>query len=162
MKIPHYDFIKYKRWKEQFIKDFYRITPEKKEKALKELENLYPQADERLLMAVLFMYLGGHEKRIEDPEVRYWATWACIKTYETFNSFPQLSNVALSFLFYAIGKVFIPLLLHERGVKSESFKSLPFQEQERVVMEELEVIWKNHLIKLLQILPLLDLNSVTM
>ncbi len=161
MKLPHYDFIKYKRWKEQFIRDFSKITPEKKERALKELENLYPQGNERLAMAMLSMYLGGYERRIEDPEVKHWTNWACVKTYETFNTFPKLSDIELSFLFYAIGKVFIPLLLHERGVKSQSFKALPLEEQERVVMEELEVVWENHLIKLLQILPLLDLNSNT-
>ena len=56
-------------------------------------------------------------------------------------------------------KVFVPLLLHERGVKSESFKSLPTEEQEKAVMEELEVIRENHLIRVLQILPYLGLSS---
>ncbi len=84
MKLPHYEFIRYENWKEQFLKDYEKIT-------LRELEDL-------------------------------------------------------------IGKVFVPLLLHKRGVKSEAFKGLSKEEQERVVQEELEVVWENHLIRILQIL----------
>ncbi|MFN3599246.1 MAG: hypothetical protein ACK4VK_05890 [Aquificaceae bacterium] len=51
------------------------------------------------------------------------------------------------------------MLLHEKGVKSEAFKGLSKEEQERAVQEELEVVWENHLIRILQILPFLSLNS---
>ncbi|MFN7065037.1 MAG: hypothetical protein ACK4OF_02660 [Aquificaceae bacterium] len=51
--------------------------------------------------------------------------------------------------------------MHEKGVKSEAFKGLSPEEQERVVQEELEVIWENHLIRILQISPFLSLNSKT-
>lgn len=101
------------------------------------------------------MYVGDYEKRLEDSEVRCWTNWAGIRTYRTFNAFPQLSDIELSFVFYAIGKVFVPMLLHERGGRSESFKKLPPEEQEKAVMEELEVIWENHLIRVLQIIPYL-------
>jgi len=108
---------------------------------------------ERLLKALASMYVGGYEKRLEDEDVRYWTNWAGIKTYKTLGGFPQLSDVELSFLFYAVGKLFVPLLLHEKGVKSESFKRLSPKEQEEAVSEVLDVIWENHLIRILQILP---------
>jgi len=100
---------------------------------------------ERLLKALASMYVGGYEKRLEDEEVRYWTNWAGIKTYKTFGGFPQLSDLELSFLFY--------------GVKSESFKKLSPKEQEEAVSEVLDVIWENHLIRILQILPSLFQGS---
>ncbi len=103
------------------------------------------------------MYIGGMEHRIKDEEIRYWTNWAGIKTYKTFNGFPGLSDKQLNFLFYAVGKLYVPLLLHERGVKSESFKSLSTQDQEKAVTDELEVIWENHLIRILQVIGYLDL-----
>ncbi|MCS6998318.1 MAG: hypothetical protein RMH93_05245 [Aquificaceae bacterium] len=161
MKLPHYEFIRYEGWKEQFLKDYDLIVSKGLEGLQEEIRDLYPEVEERLLRALLSLHVGGYEKRLEDREVRYWTNWAGLKTYRTFNSFPQLSELELAFLFYAMGKVFVPLLLHERGVKSESFKRLTPEEQERAVMEELEVIWENHLIRLLQIIPFLDLNSKT-
>ncbi len=159
MKLPHYEFIRYENWKEQFLKDYEKITLRELEDLAKEMEKIYPEAEERFLRAMLSMYLGGYEKRLQDPEVRYWTNWAGAKTYKTFNKFPQLSDIEVSFLFYSIGKVFVPLLLHERGVKSEAFKGLSKEEQEKVVQEELEVVWENHLIRILQVLPFLSLNS---
>ncbi|MCS7262920.1 MAG: DUF3467 domain-containing protein [Aquificaceae bacterium] len=152
MKLPHHEFIRYESWKEQFLRDYPLIAT----KEAQELEDL--QAEGRLLRAILSMHVGGHERRLEDPDVRHWANWAGLKTYRTFNAFPQLSEVELCFVFYALGKLFVPLLLHERGVRSEPFKRLSPQEQEQAVMQELEVIWENHLIRILQIIPFLDLS----
>ncbi len=161
MRVPHQEFIRYENWKEQFLRDYEVISSRDVDKLAQEISSLYPQREERLLKALISMYVGGYEKRVEDPEVRYWTNWAGIKTYKTFNCFPQLSDIELAFVFYAIGKVFVPLLLHERGVKSESFKSLSPEDQEKVVKEELEVIWENHLIRVLQILPFLGLSSTS-
>ncbi|MFN4319354.1 MAG: hypothetical protein ACK4FY_02585 [Aquificaceae bacterium] len=162
MKVPHYEFIRYENWKEQFLKDYGRIKARELEDLAREIREAYPEAEERFLKAMLCMYLGGYERRVQDPEVRYWTNWAGIKTYKAFNKFPQLSDVEVSFLFYSIGKVFVPLLLHERGVKSEAFKGLSKEEQERAAQEELEVVWENHLIRILQVLPFLSLNSKSM
>jgi len=159
LNLPHKEFLRYENWKDQFLKDYNKISSEEIKRLAEDLKDRYEGLEERLLKALLSMYVGGYEKRVEDPEVRYWTNWAGIKTYKTFNGFPQLSDIELSFAFYAIGKVFVPLLLHERGVKSESFKKLPPEEQEKAVMEELEVIWENHLIRVLQILPYLGLSS---
>jgi hypothetical protein len=117
------------------------------------LQGFDVEKTERLLRSLASMYAGGYEKRLEDEEVRFWTNWAGIKTYKTFGGFPQLSDLELSFLFYAVGKLFVPLLLHEKGVKSESFKRLSPKEQEDAVSEVLDVIWENHLIRILQILP---------
>ncbi len=162
MKFPYQEFIRYESWKDQFLKDYQEISSRDMQKLAQETQSLYPEKDERLLKALISMYVGGYERRLEDPEIRYWTNWAGIKTYRTFNRFPQLSDMELAFVFYAIGKVFVPLLLHERGVKSESFKSLSPEDQEKAVMEELEVIWENHLIRVLQILPFLGFSSNTM
>jgi len=56
-------------------------------------------------------------------------------------------------LFYSLGKIFVPLLLHEKGVKSESFKALSPEEQEKAVSDVLDTVWENHFIRILQILP---------
>lgn len=159
MRLPHQEFIRYEGWKEQFLKDYREISSRDVEKLFEDIHDIYPHEDQRLAKALISMYVGGYEKRLEDSEVRYWTNWAGIKTYKTFNGFPQLSDIELAFAFYSIGKVFVPLLLHERGVKSESFKKLTKEEQEKAVMEELEVIWENHLIRVLQILPFLRLTS---
>ena len=107
------------------------------------------------------MYVGGVERRVEDEEIRGWTNWAAVKTYRTFNGFPILSDLEVAFVFYAIGKLFVPLLLHERGVKSEVFKRLSKEEQEEAVLEELDTIWETQLTLILQALKLLDLNSIT-
>lgn len=161
MKLPHQEFIKYKNWESKFLEDYQLITSKELEELRADMEKVCPEPDDRLLRALIAMGVGGYEKRLEDPEVKYWTYWAGLKTYNTFNRFPQLSDVELAFLFYAMGKLFVPLLLHERGVKSESFKGLSMQDKEKAVMDELEVIWENHLIRILQILPFLSLNSNT-
>ncbi len=161
LRVPHQEFIRYEGWKEQFLKDYEKINSRDIHKLAQEIEEMYPEQEERLFKALISMYVGGYEKRLEDPEIRYWTNWAGIKTYRTFNGFPQLSDMELAFAFYAMGKVFVPLLLHEKGVKSKSFKGLSQEEQEKAVMEELEVIWENHLIRVLQILPFLGFNSMS-
>lgn len=164
MRLPHHEFIRYENWKEQFLRDYPLINSKHSQEVKElqqELQEMQAELESRLLKAVLSMHVGGYEKRLEDPDVRYWANWAGLKTYRTFNTFPQLSEIELSFLFYALGKVFVPLLLHERGVRSELFKRLTPEEQEKAVLEELEVIWENHLIRILQIIPFLDLNSTS-
>ena len=65
--------------------------------------------------------MGGYEKRVEDPEVRYRTNRAGIKTYKTFNGFPQLSDIELSFAFYAIGKVFCAFAFARKGCKIGKF-----------------------------------------
>lgn len=162
MKLPHGEFLRYEGWKERFLEDYQKISSKELKAVEEEVINLYPEADERLLKALISMYVGGYERRVEDPEIRYWTNWAGVKTYRTFNKFPMLSDLELAFVFYGIGKVFVPLLLHERGVKSEAFKALSSEEQEKAVMEELEIIWENHLIRLLQVLPYLGLSSTSM
>jgi hypothetical protein len=162
LNLPHKEFLRYENWKEQFLKDYNKISSEEIRRLAEDLKDKYTDLDERLLKALISMYVGGYEKRVEDPEIRYWTNWAGIKTYKTFNKFPMLSDLELAFVFYGIGKVFVPLLLHERGVKSEAFKALSSEEQEKAVMEELEIIWENHLIRLLQVLPYLGLSSTSM
>ncbi|MFN7065038.1 MAG: hypothetical protein ACK4OF_02665 [Aquificaceae bacterium] len=104
MKAPHYEFIRYENWKEQFLRDHEKITSKGLEDLAKKIENIYSEVEERFLKAILSMYLGGYGKRVQDPEVRYWTNWAGVKTYKTFNKFPQLSDIEVSFLFYSIGK----------------------------------------------------------
>jgi len=150
---PFYEFTRYVQWKDRFLEDRERI---------RELEKEYEGTEEpRLLKAILSMYVGGMEKRIKDEEIKRWTDWGGKKTYQTFNGFPQLSDEELSFLFYSLGKLFVPLLLHEKGVKSETFKRLPPKEQEDAVLEVLDTLWENHLIRILQILPYMGLNSNT-
>ena len=161
MKVPHQEFIRYLGWKERFLQDYEAITSKDTESIKKEVSELYPQPDERLLKALVSMYIGGYEKRVEDPVVRYWTNWAGVKTYKTFNAFPNLSDVELAFVFYSMGKIFVPLLLHERGVKSEPFQRLSKEEQEEAVQEELNVIWENHLIRILQVLSFLGFSSTS-
>ncbi|MCS7285483.1 MAG: hypothetical protein NZ527_07165, partial [Hydrogenobacter thermophilus] len=72
-----------------------------------------------------------------------------------------LSDEELSFLFYCLGKLFVPLLLHEKGVKSESFKALSKEEQESAVSDVLDTIWENHIIRILQVLPYMGLKEST-
>ena len=152
MKNPFQEFFRYAQWKERFLKDYEEINSKDLSLLESSLQGFDVEKTERLLKALASMYVGGYEKRLEDEDVRYWTNWAGIKTYKTFGGFPQLSDLELSFLFYAVGKLFVPLLLHEKGVKSESFKRLSPKEQEDAVSEVLDVIWENHLIRILQIL----------
>lgn len=148
---PFQEFTRYTEWKDRFLKDRDRI---------KELELEEPKCeDPRISKAIVSMYVGGLEHRLLDEDVKRWTDWAGKKTYKTFNGFPQLSDEELSFLFYCLGKLFVPLLLHEKGVKSESFKALDQSKQEYAVSEVLDTIWENHIIRILQILPYVDLKS---
>jgi hypothetical protein len=150
---PFQEFSRYAEWKERFLKEQERIK-----KIQSEVFNVQ---DQRLSKAMASMYVGGLEQRLRDEEIKRWTDWAVDKTYRTFNTFPQLSDLELSFLFYCLGKLFVPLLLHEKGVKSESFKNLSEEEQENAVSEVLDTIWENHLIRILQIIPYVGLNSTT-
>ncbi len=154
MKGPFAELTRYLSWKDRFLEDYERIDSESVEQIREETGI----DDPRLLKALRSMYVGGMEHRVEDPEIRYWTNWAGMRTYETFNGFPALSDKELAFLFYAVGKLFVPLLLHERGVKSESFKALSRHDQEKAVSEELDIIWENHLIRVLQIIPYMQLK----
>lgn len=146
---PFQEFIRYSEWKDRFLKDKERI------RALENYEN------PRLSKAIASMYVGGLEHRTQDEEIKKWTDWAGEKTYRTFNGFPQLSDEELSFLFYCLGKLFVPLLLHEKGVKSESFKALTQEEQESAVSDVLDTIWENHIIRILQVLPYMGLKETT-
>lgn len=162
MKLPFQELHRFLSWKERFLKDYERIENSDLEVIKEEIKDLWDEEpDERLLKAIRSMYVGGMEHRVEDPEIRRWTNWAAIKTYRTFNRFPVLSDIELAFVFYAIGKLFVPLLLHERGVKSEAFKRLSKEEQEEAVFEELDTIWETQLTLILQALEFLDLKSMT-
>ncbi len=156
---PFKELYRYLGWKDRFLQDYGKIEEADLtfiEEELKELGEENP--DQRLLKAVRSMYVGGMEKRVEDEEIRRWTNWAALKTYRTFNGFPNLSDRQLSFAFYSIGKLFVPLLMHERGVKSESFKRLSRQEQEEAVFEELDTIWETQLTLILQAIQFMDLS----
>ncbi len=149
-------------WKDRFIRDYEKIEGSDLELIREEVKELLgEEPDERLLKAVRSMYVGGMERRVEDPEIRRWTNWAAVKTYKTFNRFPILTEPELAFVFYAIGKLFVPLLMHERGVKSQAFKKLSPEEQEEAVFEELDTIWETQLTLILQALQFLDLKSIT-
>jgi len=148
-------------WKERFLRDLPKIEEADLEALKREIKPLWEgEPDKRALLAVRSMYVGGVERRVEDKEVRRWTNWAALKTYRTFNGFPNLSTVEMCFVFYAIGKLFVPLLLHERGVKSEAFKKLSEEEQEEAVFEELDTIWETQLTLILQALEFLDLKAI--
>ncbi len=162
MKLPFHEIHKFMGWKDRFLKDYEKIEDSDLEVLREELKPLWEgEPDERLLKAVRSMYVGGMERRVEDEEIRKWTNWSAIKTYKTFNGFPILSDLELAFVFYAIGKLFVPLLMHERGVKSEAFKKLPVEDQEEAVFEELDTIWETQLTLILQSLQFLDLKSIT-
>ncbi len=162
MKNPFQELHRFMNWKERFLSDYSKIERSDLELIREEVRELLgEEPDDRLLMAVRSMYVGGMERRVEDPEVRRWTNWSAVKTYRTFNRFPNLSDIELSFVFYSIGKLFVPLLMHERGVKSEAFKRLPPEEQEEAVFDELDTVWETQLTLILQSLQFLDLNSIT-
>ncbi|EDP76215.1 DUF3467 domain-containing protein [Hydrogenivirga sp. 128-5-R1-1] len=161
MKSPFQELHRFMNWKERFLRDYEKIESSDLELIRGEVRELLGQEpDERLLKAVRSMYVGGMERRVEDPEIRSWTNWAAVKTYKTFNEFPILSDLELAFVFYSVGKLFVPLLMHERGVKSESFKRLSREEQEEAVFEELDTIWETQLTLILQALQFLGLNSI--
>ncbi len=162
MKLPFQELHRFINWKDRFLKEYEKILSSDLTVLKKELESrLGEELDPRSLLAIRSMYAGGMEQRVEDPDVRKWTDWAGLKTLRTFNGFPNLSDIELSFVFYSLGKLFVPLLLHQRGVKSEGFKSLTPEEQEEAVFEELDTIWETQLTLILQALGLLELNSIT-
>ncbi|NPA32731.1 MAG: DUF3467 domain-containing protein [Aquificae bacterium] len=159
---PFRELQRFIHWKERFLRDYERIDRGELDAIRREVESLLGSApDDRLLIALRAMYVGGMERRVEDEEVRYWTNWAGVRTYETFNRFPHLSDAELAFVFWALGKLFVPLLLHERGVKSESFKRLTKEEQEDAVLDELDTLWETQLTLILQALSFLDLKSIS-
>ncbi len=162
MKLPFQELHRFISWKDRFLRDYEKIRQSDLSFVKKELESLTGEVPEnRLLFAIRAMYVGGMEERVEDPEVRAWTNWAGVKTFKTFNGFPNLTDAELTFVFYGIGKLFVPLLLHQRGVKSEAFKALSREEQEEAVFEELDTIWETQLTLLLQALEFLDIKSIT-
>ncbi|MFN3599247.1 MAG: hypothetical protein ACK4VK_05895 [Aquificaceae bacterium] len=58
MKLPHHEFIRYENWKGQFLKDYEKITLRGLEDLAKEMENIYPKAEERFLRAMLSIFLN--------------------------------------------------------------------------------------------------------
>ncbi len=153
MKTPFQEFFRYGEWKERFLREYENIESKVRYLRESEINKLYPEIDERSLKALGCMHVGGYEKRLEDQDVLFWTNWAFFKTYKTFGGLSQLSEKELCFLFYSLGKIFVPLLLHEKGVKSESFKALSPEEQEKAVSDVLDTVWENHFIRILQILP---------
>lgn len=161
MKNPFKEFHRFMNWKDKFLNDYEKIESSDLDLMRDEVRELLGrEPDDRLLKAVRSMYVGGMERRVEDPEIRRWTNWAAVKTYKTFNEFPILSDTELAFVFYSIGKLFVPLLMHERGVKSEAFRRLSQEEQEEAVLDELDTIWETQLTLILQALQFLDLNSI--
>ncbi|AAC07019.1 DUF3467 domain-containing protein [Aquifex aeolicus] len=159
---PFKELQKFIHWKERFLRDYEKIEKGELEKIREEVkEMLGEEPDERLLKALRSMYVGGMEHRVEDEEIRYWTNWGGVKTYETFNRFPLLSDIELAFVFWALGKLFVPLLMHETGVKSEPFKKLSREEQEEAVLDELDTLWETQLTLILQALQFLDLKSIS-
>jgi hypothetical protein len=160
MNLPFKELYRYLGWKDRFLEDYEKILNSDLGFIAEELKELgIDSPEDRLLKAVRSMYVGGMEHRVEDPEIRRWTNWAALKTYKTFNSFPNLNDTELSFVFYAIGKLFVPLLMHKRGVKSESFKRLSPKEQEDAVLDELDTIWETQLTLILQALQFMNLRS---
>ena len=122
---PFKELQRFINWKERFLRDYEKIKQGELDRIREEVRNLLgEEPDNRLLKALRSMYVGGMEHRVEDEEIRYWTNWAGVKTYETFNRFPLLSDIELSFVFWALGKLFVPLLMHERGVSQNLSKNL--------------------------------------
>jgi hypothetical protein len=160
MSLPFKEVKRFLLWRDKFLEDLAKIEGGDLEPLRSEIKDLTGEdPDTRLLKAIKSMYVGGMERRLEDPWVRRWALWGGLKTYETFNGFPGLEERELCFVFYSLGKIFIPLLLHERGVRSEAFRKLSREDQEKAVLEELDTIWETQLTLILQSLQFLDLRS---
>jgi hypothetical protein len=112
----------------------------------------------RLAIAIASAIIGGIESRAKDEEVRRWAIWGVKETMKTFNSFPRLSENQLSYLFFVLGRHFVPVLLHEKGIKSDSFKALPEEEQLKAVMDVLDINFENVVIRCLQAIDFLHIE----
>jgi hypothetical protein len=162
MKPPFHELHRFLGWKERFLEDYGELLKEDLTPLRDDLvRETGEEPERRMLLALRAMYRGGKEERLKDPDVKKWTDWAFLKTYKTFNGFPGLSDPELAFVFYGIGKLFVPLLLHQRGVRSEGFKKLSREEQEEAVFEELDTIWETQLTLILQALSFLGLNSIT-
>ncbi len=114
--------------------------------------------DDRLALAIASAIIGGIESRTKDEEVRRWAIWGVEQTMKTFNGFPRLSENQLSYLFFVLGRHFIPILLHEKGIKSDSFKALSEEEQIKAVMDVLDINFENVVIRCLQAIDFLHIE----
>ncbi len=146
-------------WRKRFLRDW--DPSDADAHLLKDLRRILgEEPEERLLMAVSALRAGGGAWRLKDPEVRFWAVRGAVETYRAFNGFPHLSGEELAFVFYGLGKLFVPLLMHERGVRSESFKSMSPTEREDAVLEELDTLWETQLPLILRALQLLGLKSM--
>ncbi|MEN3033613.1 MAG: hypothetical protein ABDH18_01315 [Aquificaceae bacterium] len=139
---PFEEFFRFKAWSERYKEEF---KP--------------PSTASRFEKAMEAMRFGGRKERLLDSRVLYWTDFCGNYTYRLFNSFENLTDEELCFVFYVLGKLFIPLLLHERGVCSEAFSKLSEKEQEEAVLEEINAILENKIVGLLQSLPYLNLNS---
>jgi len=155
---PFKELQRFINWKERFLKDYGRIKESYGELKEEVRTALGKEPEDRFLLALKSFYVGGMERRLKDPAVRRWAFWGARKTYETFNGFPLLSEKELPFVFWGLGKLFVPLLLHERGVKSEAFRRLSPEEQEEAVLEELDTLWETQLTLILQAVRFLELK----
>ncbi|MCS7083387.1 MAG: hypothetical protein NZL90_00180 [Aquificaceae bacterium] len=122
-------------------------------------EEFSPPDAQRFEKALEAMRFGGRKERLLDERVYYWTNFCAEYTYRLFNSFKDLNDNELCFVFYALGKLLVPLFLHERGVCSEAFSKLSKDEQEKAVLEELNSLLENQIIGILQSLPYLNLNS---
>ena len=146
-------------WRKRFLEDW--DPSDTDTRLLEDLRSILgKEPEERLLMAVSALRAGGGMWRLEDPEVRFWAVRGAVETYRAFNGFPHLSEEELAFVFYALGKLFVPLLMHERGVRSERFKSMSPAEREKAVLAELDTLWETQLPLILRALQLLGLKSM--
>ncbi len=112
----------------------------------------------RTSLAIASAIIGGIESRTKDEETKYWAIWGVLETLKTFNGFPRLSNNQLSYLFFVLGRHFIPVLLHEKGVKSDAFKSLNKDDQIKAVQDVLDINFENVVIRCLQAIEFLHIE----
>lgn len=136
---------------------------EKYKEATKNIQNYKQEfvnqsTNERLAIAIASAIIGGIESRTKDEEVRRWAIWGVEQTMKTFNNFPKLSENQLSYLFFVLGRHFIPVLLHEKGIKSDSFKALSEEEQLKAVMDVLDINFENVVIRCLQAIDFLHIE----
>lgn len=51
MNLPHKEFLRYKNWRDQFLKDYNKISSEEIKRLAEDLKSKYESLDERLLKA---------------------------------------------------------------------------------------------------------------
>lgn len=132
----------------------YKVSIESIEK----YKESFDQQDKRMALAIASAIIGGIESRTHDIEIKKWAMWGVLETMKTFNNFSKLSDNQLSYLFFVLGRHFIPTLLHDRGVKSESFKNLSEEEQLKAVEDVLDINFENVVIRCLQAIEFLKIE----